>query len=240
MGIPPTYEPCCGFCIHLARAVGLVSIGTMGKWSKNAYLKPSCILPLQDCNEALGTDHGHWSDPLRRKVSPPFLQHGKTRGACTLGSDLVGSKASDEDGVAAVNTQNHRGLFKQGAFSTAPSETSWFSEQCLADGRIEHLLNTSPGWLCKRQGCAVQGHSPRWVWLLHFCAFVPPTSQKGHCICPSSFPSLLHWLKGKGSVVLSLGLGSHKQVFASLGFMPKGKLPVVTAQYGEHTSMCMI
>lgn len=92
MGISPIYEPCCGFCIHSARAVGLVTIGTMGKCRKSNYLKTSCIIsPLQDCSEALGTDHWHWSDPLKKsKVSLPFLQHGKARGACTLGFDVAG------------------------------------------------------------------------------------------------------------------------------------------------------
>lgn len=200
MGIPPTYEPCCGFCIHSARTVGLVSIGTMGKWRKSSYLKPSCILPLQDCNEALGTDPGHWSDPLRRKVSLPFLQHGKARGACILGSDLVGSKASDEDGVAAVNTQNHRASANKERSAQPPQRPPDFQSSVWLMGELSTSWILPLDGYAKGRGVRSEDIVPDGLGCLIFVLLVPPTSQKGNCICPSSFSSLLHQLKGKGSL----------------------------------------
>lgn len=173
MGISPTYEPCCGFCIHSARAVGLVTIGTMGKCRKSNYLKTSCIIsPLQDCSEALGTDHWHWSDPLKKsKVSLPFLQHGKAHGACTLGFDVAGlwslwwkmefqqwtpripeaSSNLKHSGEPLRGLLIYRAVFEWWENGAPPQNFLWMSMQNV--------------------GCAVQGHNPKWARLLHLCAF---------------------------------------------------------------------
>lgn len=119
-----------------------------------------------------------------------------------------------EDGFAAVNTQNYRGLFKHSAFSTTPLEASWFSEQCLDDGRIEHLLNISSGWVCKMQRCAVQGHDPKWGWLLHLCAFSSSyLSEKQLCL-----PLLISFCfatsaEGERLSLFSLWAWGHKSKF---------------------------